>query len=137
MMTTSDAAKRHRQNQTTPPSVGGIYIAGPMTGHPEFNYPAFHWAAGLLTTAGLTPINPARVEGREACRSWLDFMRASLRDLADCDGVATLQGWGDSRGAALEVHIARSLDLPIKPVGEWAEEYATTSPSPTSGAKHG
>jgi hypothetical protein len=133
-MTTSDAKKRLAEAQAAAERpVLTLYIAGPMTGLPEFNYPAFFWAAGRLAESGIDTINPARAEGREDCTSWVDYMRASLRDLADCDGVATLQGWGDSRGAALEVHIARSLDLPIKPVGEWAEEYATTSPSPTKG----
>jgi hypothetical protein len=48
-------------------------------------------------------------------------MRAGLRDVADCDGVALLPGWGDSRGAALEAHVARSLDLPVKSLAEWLE----------------
>lgn len=99
-----------------------LYIAGPMTGLPDFNYPAFYRAAAQLADAGIDSINPARTEGREGCSSWLDFMRASLLDLAECDGIATLAGWGESRGAALEVHIARSLDLGVKPVDAWVTE---------------
>lgn len=99
-----------------------LYIAGPMTNLPEFNYPAFYRAAEKLAAAGIEPINPARPDGREGCREWLDFMRASLLDIAECDGIATLPGWGESRGAALEVHIARSLDLPVRPVEAWLEE---------------
>lgn len=101
-----------------------LYVAGPMTGLPEFNYPAFHEAASQLAAFGYDPINPARTDGRENCRERLDFMRASLLDLAACDGVATLSGWGDSRGAALEVFIAKSLDLPVRPVAEWLAEPA-------------
>ena len=124
-MTTTDARKRLAEQQAADHDpIGRIYLAGPMSGYPEFNYPAFHWGAGLLASAGVDPINPARTEGREARHGWVDFMRASLRDLADCDGVATLTGWQDSRGAALEVHIARSLDLPVMPVGEWVERLA-------------
>lgn len=96
-----------------------LYIAGPMTGLPEFNYPAFFGAQDRLELAGFSVINPARIDGREGCTTWLDYMRASLRDVADADGIATLPGWQDSRGAALEVHIARSLDLPVRPVDEW------------------
>jgi len=96
-----------------------LYIAGPMTGLPEFNYPAFFTAADRLELAGFEVINPARIEGREGCSSWLDYMRASLVDIAACDGIATLPGWGESRGAALEVLIVRSLDLPVKTVDEW------------------
>lgn len=98
-----------------------VYVAGPMTGYPGFNYPAFFAAADRLRAVGIEPINPAREQGREGCKSWLDFMRASLLDIAECDGIATLDGWGESRGAALEVHIARSLDLPVRSVEAWLE----------------
>lgn len=96
-----------------------LYVAGPMTGMPDFNYPAFFDAAKHLEAVGYEAINPARKEGRQGCSSWLDFMRLSLIDIAACDGIATLSGWGESRGAALEVHIARSLDLPVRKVSEW------------------
>lgn len=99
-----------------------LYIAGPMTGLPDFNYPAFFQAAEKLKAAGVTPINPARSDGRTGCTSWLDFMRASLHDIAECDGIATLPGWEHSRGAALEVFVAQSLGLPVKPLGVWRAE---------------
>lgn len=99
-----------------------VYVAGPMTGLPEFNYPAFFRAAYALRARGFEPINPARAEGREDCRTWLDFMRASLRDLANSDGVATLPGWGDSPGARLEVYIAQTLGLPVRDVIDWRAE---------------
>jgi hypothetical protein len=92
-----------------------------MTGLPEFNYPAFFRAARALEERGFDTINPARAEGREGCSSWVDYMRAGLRDVADCVGVALLPGWGASRGAALEAHVARSLDLPVKALDDWLE----------------
>ena len=36
-----------------------IYIAGPMTGHAEHNFPAFHAAAKRLHEAGWEVVNPA------------------------------------------------------------------------------
>lgn len=99
-----------------------LYIAGPMTGYPDFNYPAFFKAADLLASAGHETINPARTEGREGCTTWLGFMRASLRDIAACDGIATLDGWQESRGARIEVRLAWDLDLPCKRIGEWLIE---------------
>lgn len=112
-----------------------VYIAGPMTGLPEFNYPAFYRAAHTLGQAGIDTINPARTEGRVGCRDWLDYMRASLRDIADCDGIATLPGWGESRGAALEVHIARSLDLPVKSVTDWVDDQHAAAYAPIYAAQ--
>lgn len=101
-----------------------LYIAGPMTGLPDFNYPAFFKAADALKAAGYETINPARTEGREGCTTWLAFMRASLRDIADCDGVALLDGHQDSRGARLEAQLARDLDLPVQSVSDWVEAAA-------------
>lgn len=96
-----------------------LYVAGPMTGLPEFNYPAFFAASERLEAAGFKTLNPARDEGRDGCTEWLHFMRASLRDIADCDGIATLPDWESSRGARLEVDLAQQLGLPVMPVEAW------------------
>lgn len=98
-----------------------LYIAGPMSGLPDFNYPAFFKAAQDLGAAGFDPINPARVrEGLpQMGAGWIDYMRASLRDIADCDGIATLPGWRDSRGARIEVDLVTALGLPVESVESW------------------
>lgn len=96
-----------------------VYIAGPMSGLPDFNYPAFYAAATELRQRGYEPINPARAEGREGCTSWLDFMRASLHDLAVADGIALLDGWGNSRGAHLEQRIGTDLGLDVRTLDAW------------------
>lgn len=101
-----------------------VYVAGPMTGLPDFNYPAFFHAAEQLAAAGIEPINPARAEGREGCTTWLDFMRLSLIDIAACDGIAILPGHQNSRGARLEVTIADALGLPVRRVEAWIEVAA-------------
>ena len=38
-----------------------IYIAGPMTGLPELNFPAFHAEAARLRAFGYEVINPAEI----------------------------------------------------------------------------
>lgn len=99
-----------------------IYIAGPMTGLPDFNYPAFHRAAEVLVDAGHEPINPARTAGREGCKTWQDYMRAALRDVAEAEGIALLPGWQESRGAAIEYRLGHDLGLDVRPVDGWVSE---------------
>lgn len=100
-----------------------LYIAGPMSGYPQFNYPAFNAAARVLIERGFHVLNPARrgyVDGWQ----WVDYMRPALRDVADCDGIAVLAGWRESKGASLEVHVAEVLGLPVKPVDAWLRRSA-------------
>lgn len=89
-----------------------LYVAGPMTGYPEFNFPAFHAEAARLRALGFEIVNPAEINP-DVGAAWLDCMRADIKQLVDCDGVALLPGWPQSRGAALEEHIARSLGLHV------------------------
>ena len=95
-----------------------IYIAGPMTGLPEYNFPAFAMATEQLRAAGYTPLNPA-ANGADHSHSWQYYIRLGLLMLLDADAVATLPGWLSSRGAMLEVYVARALDMPVKGIGEW------------------
>ena len=94
-----------------------LYVAGPMTGYPNWNHPAFHVAAFRLRAAGFTVANPADHGPGET--DWFVCVRRGLRELLDVEGVATLPGWEQSRGAALEVHVACALNMPVRTVEEW------------------
>ena len=94
-----------------------IYLAGPMTGYADLNFPAFHSEAGRLRGIGHTVINPAEVNPDPNAK-WSDCMRADIRELVTCDAVALLPGWEKSRGATLEHHIATALGMPTCPAGE-------------------
>ena len=80
-----------------------IYISGPMSGMPELNFPAFHEAARLLRDAGYTVTNPAELDAQDAGKvmTWEQYMRRDIVALMQCDGIATLTGWSNSRGATL------------------------------------
>lgn len=90
-----------------------LYLAGPMTGLPEFNFPAFHRAAAALRDAGHDVINPAEINV-DPKATWQQCLRACLAQLVTCEGIALLPGWEHSRGARLEAHVAHMLD--IKPI---------------------
>lgn len=91
---------------------GRIYVAGPMTGLPEFNYPSFNAEADRLRAAGWHVENPADhglVEGAE----WADYLRYDIGRMATCEAIHLLPGWQASRGAQLEHHIATALGMQV------------------------
>ncbi len=89
-----------------------IYIAGPMTGLPEFNYPAFNRVADLLRAKGHHVENPAD-NPVPPCGSWEGYMRMAIAQLVTCDTVALLPGWLNSKGARVEHQLALDLDLRV------------------------
>ena len=89
-----------------------IYIAGPMSGLPDFNYPAFHAAAAVLRAQGHHVENPAE-NPQPVCGTWQGYMRMSLRQIAACDCLYMLPGWRGSRGARIEQGLALDLGLEV------------------------
>lgn len=89
-----------------------IYIAGPMTGLPDLNFPAFHDAAAELRAAGFKVVNPAEINP-DHTMAWADCMRRDIKALMGCDCIVLLPGWMDSRGARLERHIAVQLGMQV------------------------
>lgn len=100
-----------------------VYIAGPMTGLPDLNFPAFHAAAARLRAEGFDVVNPAEID-IPLPSDWLAAMRADIAQLVTCDAIALLPGWQRSRGATLEHHIATALGLAIVPAVEFQEVTA-------------
>ncbi len=94
-----------------------IYVAGPMTGLPDLNFPAFHAAAARLRGIGHEVVNPAEINA-DPSAAWATCMRQDIRELMTCDAVALLPGWEASRGASLEQHIATVLGMPCCPAAE-------------------
>jgi len=89
-----------------------VYIAGPMTGLPEFNFPAFFRVAEIVRQQGHEAINPA--EAAPPDMPWAWYMRRALRLLLDADEVWMLPGWEHSPGARMEFHVASGLGMPIR-----------------------
>jgi hypothetical protein len=89
-----------------------LYLAGPMTGFEDFNFPAFNKIAADLRVRGYIIENPAE-HGVIEDAEWADYMDYDLTRLGLCGMVAVLPGWENSKGARLEVHIARELGMPV------------------------
>jgi hypothetical protein len=87
-----------------------VYLAGPMTGIPDDNFPAFNAAAAVLKAAGLDVFNPA---DHGSGGDWAEYMKQDIPELLKCDAVVLLDGWTMSNGAQLENHIAVELGMPI------------------------
>ena len=89
-----------------------VYVAGPMTGIPDFNYPAFNAVADRLRAQGYEVENPADhgiIEGAQ----WADYMAYDLTRLGLCGMIALLPDWEKSQGARLEVLIAEKLGMTV------------------------
>lgn len=103
-----------------------VYIAGPMTGYPEFNFPLFNTVAAKLRADGWTVYNPAekesekgldkeaRVTGdaRKAIENGFDFREVYLWDIEkviNSDAIYMLPGWESSPGAVGEHSVAVAM----------------------------
>ncbi len=85
-----------------------IYIAGPMTGHDDYNRAAFNREASRLSQRGHTVLNPAILPDGLSDAHYMDICLSMLRS---AEGVLLLPGWKASAGATAEYHYAYKLGL--------------------------
>ena len=90
-----------------------IYLSGPMTGYKDFNHPHFNEIANDLRSYGYNILNPAENDGGDTSKSWDYYLKMDIRQLTECDAIAVLKGWEKSKGAKLEVHVARTLGYDV------------------------
>ncbi|OON40629.1 nucleoside 2-deoxyribosyltransferase [Izhakiella australiensis] len=90
------------------------YIAGPMTGLPDYNRAAFFAAAEEITASGGIPLNTAFLPDG---LSDADYMAISLTMLQCADAIYLLDGWRGSAGARAEYALAEKLGIRILPAG--------------------
>lgn len=95
-----------------------IYLAGPMRGIPDFNFPAFDAAAARLREQGHVVFNPAdsdrwlKLTGRE-WTARVCFEADTEWICRHADAVALLPGWENSKGATAERALAMALGLRV------------------------
>lgn len=113
-------------SENTPPTVRRYYLAGPMRGIPQYNFPMFRRVAAALRTIGYDVISPAELDspqiraeamrssdGMECDRSGRiggetagEILARDVRILHDhAAGIVFLPGWEQSRGARLEAFV--------------------------------
>ena len=104
------------------------YISGPIAGKPDKNKVAFmheqDWI-DLIDGDNYIAINPHDVPPRAhegACpdsyyhdgeHSSACYLRTDLIALLDCDVVLMIEGWINSKGANMEIQVARMAGIPI------------------------
>lgn len=109
-----------------------LYLAGPMRGIKDFNFPAFHAATAKLREQGHEVFNAAEYEEEMFGVGFAKSETGDFKDIAhiewdfreaffkDCeyitkvaDAVAVLPGWQNSKGAKAEVAVAQTIGLPV------------------------
>lgn len=139
-----------------------VYIAGPMTGLPQHNIPAFDAAAQDLRERGYDVVSPAELDDQATraaalaspdgrCKfdeTWGDFLARDVKIIADgrLEGIVVLPGWQGSRGARLETFVGNRLcglyvvhygtADPMRAVSEWELASVWISPVDTFAVPH-
>jgi hypothetical protein len=106
------------------------YLAGPMTGYPQHNIPAFHEAAQFLRSRGYDVVSPAELDDQTTVdlamsdmsgdiakldHTWGDLLARDVKLIADgCNGIILLPRWYESKGARLEAFVAVSCGYPTE-----------------------
>ena len=112
-----------------------LYVAGPMTGIPQFNFPAFDRAAYELRRHDFDVVSPAELDndedraaamaspdgsaldyGNGVKSTWGDFLSRDVKLITDggIEAIVVLPGWERSRGARLETFVGAAMNgLPI------------------------
>lgn len=129
---------RSRPYQNDPTLRPRCYLAGPMTGLPGYNFPAFIRATELLRKSGYEVISPVEldwavydyanptfpsVEDVEAAGFDIhDTMRRDITAILSVDQVVLLPGWEKSSGVQKELSVAGFIGIPAYTYNEYHTE---------------
>lgn len=89
-----------------------IYVCGKMSGIKDYNYPRFHQITKELRRSGYDVFNPAEIKNAPDW-IWVDYMKACIGPLTECDMVYVLKGYRSSKGANIEIDLAKKLEIEI------------------------
>ena len=91
-----------------------IYLSGPMTGLPDFNYPLFNDCARFFREDGRQILSPAEIDGGQQVttkevKPWQYYMTKAIEMQMKATAWAGLPGWWRSKGAKREFDLAVDL----------------------------
>ena len=124
-----------RTTRPHPKPFGGpgarVYIAGPMRGHDDLNWPAFDTESGRWAARGWRVSNPARHDrqigihpGKMLNDALLQTARRwNAQRVLAAQVLALLPGWEQSNGTQMELALAKAADVPVFDVQ--SESWAT------------
>ncbi len=103
-----------------------LYLAGPMSGYVNYNFPLFHQVANLLRSQGFEVNNPADKETLDGTDkpdlakvpTRAEAMRQDIPLVIECDGIVLLPNWKNSVGARFETMLATQCGMDVY---EWDE----------------
>lgn len=110
-----------------------IYVAGPMSGMPDYNRRTFQIAWNYLTMKGHLPVSPhfleAPVEVDSRARLgpevlYRHVLPLDIFALSTTEAVIALPGWEVSKGCGFEEHAASLMGIPwISPDDEYPTDH--------------
>jgi hypothetical protein len=85
-----------------------VYLSGPMTGYPEYNYPAFAAASKWLREVAQFEVespheNPSPETPLPEDDMWEYYMKLCKKQVERCEAIVLMAGWPESRGARQEL----------------------------------
>ncbi len=109
-----------------PMKPSSLYIAGPMAGIEDLNYPLFYRVEEALNAIDIETINPAELDRLDTVH-WMSsiqpsktvptttvtpllragFLKRDFHYLTTMEGIVLLEGWEDSTGANAELMVAQ------------------------------
>lgn len=112
------------------------YLAGPMRGIEDYNFPEFRKQTAWLRGLGWTVFSPAErdeqdpdidhevdVAGWQGSRGLDYFMAYDLKAVCEMDAVICLPGWENSQGARLETVTAVEVGHPVFVISRSASDH--------------